>query len=215
MSLFRERILARLLDRHAISRELVHKLLAWRHPGFSAHVGEPIDPHDKQRLEDTAAYLVRNPISLKGTPRRPARLPQVPPQGPGGLHNQHPAPRRRGPQDGGKRPRPAPPHRSRALRGEAAARGGRAGAGAPRAGLRRRLRLEERPTEGSGRAPRGGFVVAVSPRAGRGRGAMARPRGAAGLPPPSRNGSRRGAAGGAWPGRRAATSPRGDAGSPG
>jgi hypothetical protein len=65
MTLFRERILARLLDRHAISRELVQKLLAWRHPGFSAHVGEPIGPEDKQRLEDTGAYLVRNPLSLR------------------------------------------------------------------------------------------------------------------------------------------------------
>jgi hypothetical protein len=49
----------------AISKELVQRLLAWRHPGFSVHVGEPIDPEDKQRLEDTAAYLVRNPLSLK------------------------------------------------------------------------------------------------------------------------------------------------------
>jgi hypothetical protein len=65
MNVFRERLLARLLDRHAISRELVRKLLAWRHPGFSAHVGEAICPQDKQRLEDTAAYLVRNPLSLK------------------------------------------------------------------------------------------------------------------------------------------------------
>jgi len=65
MSLFRERLLARLLDRHAISKELVQKLLAWRHPGFSAHVGEPIRAEDKQRLCDTAAYLVRNPLSLK------------------------------------------------------------------------------------------------------------------------------------------------------
>jgi hypothetical protein len=40
-------------------------VLAWRHPGFSAHVGEPIAPEQKQHLEDTAAYLVRNPLSLK------------------------------------------------------------------------------------------------------------------------------------------------------
>jgi len=39
MCLFRERLLARLLKAHAISRELVAKLLAWRHPGFSAHAG--------------------------------------------------------------------------------------------------------------------------------------------------------------------------------
>jgi hypothetical protein len=65
MSLLRERLLARLVEAHAISPELVRKLLAWSHPGFSAHVGEPIAPADKQRLEDTAAYLVRNPLSLK------------------------------------------------------------------------------------------------------------------------------------------------------
>jgi hypothetical protein len=58
MSLFRERLLARLLDRHAISRELVKRLLAWRHSGFSAHVDEPTPPEDMKRLEDTAAYLV-------------------------------------------------------------------------------------------------------------------------------------------------------------
>jgi len=63
--LFRERLLGSLLDKRAISQELVQKLLAWRHPGFSAHVGEPILASDKQRLEDTAAYLVRNPLSLR------------------------------------------------------------------------------------------------------------------------------------------------------
>src|SRR4029450_1261235 len=65
MQLFRERLLGSLLDKRAISQEWVQKLLAWRHPGFSAHVGEPIMASDKQRLEDTAAYLVRNPLSLK------------------------------------------------------------------------------------------------------------------------------------------------------
>jgi hypothetical protein len=63
MSLFPERLLARRLEAHAISPEVVAKLLAWRHPGFS--VGEPIAPEEKQRLEDTAANLVRNPLSLK------------------------------------------------------------------------------------------------------------------------------------------------------
>jgi hypothetical protein len=55
MSLFRERLLARLVQAHAISHELVAKLLAWRHPGFSAHVGEELAPEEKQHLEDTAA----------------------------------------------------------------------------------------------------------------------------------------------------------------
>jgi len=65
MMLFRERLLAKLVEKRAISRELVTKLVAWRHPGFSAHVGDTIAAEDKQRLEDTAAYLVRNPLSLK------------------------------------------------------------------------------------------------------------------------------------------------------
>jgi len=53
------------IDRNAISSQLVQKLLGWRHPGFSAHVGESIPAQERQRLEDTAAYLVRNPLSLR------------------------------------------------------------------------------------------------------------------------------------------------------
>jgi hypothetical protein len=65
MTLFRARLLARLVEARAISKELVAKLLAWRHPGFCAHVGDGIAAQDRRRLEDTAAYLVRNPLSLK------------------------------------------------------------------------------------------------------------------------------------------------------
>ena len=52
-------------DTRASSQERVRKLRAWRHPGFSAHVGDRVAAEDKKRLEDTAAYLVRNPLSLK------------------------------------------------------------------------------------------------------------------------------------------------------
>jgi hypothetical protein len=65
MRLFRERLLARLVERHAISADLVRKLLAWRHPGFSAHVGESIPFEDKKAIEDVACYIVRAPLSLK------------------------------------------------------------------------------------------------------------------------------------------------------
>ncbi len=65
MRLFRERLLARLVDKHAISRELVAKLMAWRRPGFSAFVGEPILPENTKAIEDMAGYVVRNPLSLK------------------------------------------------------------------------------------------------------------------------------------------------------
>jgi hypothetical protein len=54
MKLFRERLLARLIERHAISEELARKLLAWRHPGFSAHLGDAIPFEDKKAIEDVA-----------------------------------------------------------------------------------------------------------------------------------------------------------------
>lgn len=44
LRLFRERLLAKLVERRAISQQLVAKLVAWRLPGFSAYVGEMIPP---------------------------------------------------------------------------------------------------------------------------------------------------------------------------
>jgi Putative transposase len=65
MKLFRERLLACLVERHAISEELAQKLPQWRHPGFSAHVGEPMPPDDPKAIEDMAGHVTRNPLSLK------------------------------------------------------------------------------------------------------------------------------------------------------
>ena len=65
MRLFRERLLARLVEKHAISRELATKLMAWRHPGFSTHVGEPIPADDTKALENLAGYVTRTPLSLQ------------------------------------------------------------------------------------------------------------------------------------------------------
>jgi hypothetical protein len=65
MRLFRERLLARLVEKHAISQELVKRLMTWRHPGFSAHLGEPIAVDDTKALENVAGYVVRNPLSLQ------------------------------------------------------------------------------------------------------------------------------------------------------
>ncbi len=65
MKLFRERLLARLVQRHAISEELVKELLAWRHPGFSTHVGEAIPFEDKKAVEHVACSMVRGPLSLQ------------------------------------------------------------------------------------------------------------------------------------------------------
>ena len=55
MQLFRQRLLDRLVVKKAISEELVKRLLAWKHPGFSAHVGQAIPFEDKKALEDIAA----------------------------------------------------------------------------------------------------------------------------------------------------------------
>jgi hypothetical protein len=65
MALFRARFLARLVEKHAIPKELVAKLLAWRHPGFSVHVGEPIPPDDPKAIENMAGYVTRAPLSLQ------------------------------------------------------------------------------------------------------------------------------------------------------
>ncbi len=65
MKLFREPLLARLVERHAISGEFARKLIAWTHPGFSSHVGEAIPFEDNKALEDLACYLVRAPLSLQ------------------------------------------------------------------------------------------------------------------------------------------------------
>ena len=65
MRLFREQLLARLVERRAISEVLVAKLKSWRHPGFSAFVGRAIAPEDKAAIEDIAAYLVKPPVSLE------------------------------------------------------------------------------------------------------------------------------------------------------
>jgi len=65
MKLFREALLERLVTKHAISEELKARLLSWRHPGFSTHVGEPIPPQDTRVIEDMASYVMRNPVSLK------------------------------------------------------------------------------------------------------------------------------------------------------
>jgi hypothetical protein len=65
MKLFRERLLARLVERHAISEDLARKLVAWTHPGFSSYVAKAIPFEDRKAVEDVACYLVRAPFSLQ------------------------------------------------------------------------------------------------------------------------------------------------------
>jgi hypothetical protein len=71
MTLFREGLLARLVERHAISEDLARKLVAWTHPGFSSHIAEAIPFENKKVIEDLACYLVRAPL-CQSRPRRTA-----------------------------------------------------------------------------------------------------------------------------------------------
>lgn len=48
-----------------LKQEPATKLMVWRHPGRSAHVGEPIAEHDTQAIEKMAGYVTRNPLSLQ------------------------------------------------------------------------------------------------------------------------------------------------------
>jgi hypothetical protein len=75
MKLFRERLLARLIERHAISQVLARKLLAWRHPGFSAHIGKAIPFEDKKAMRTSpvtwSGARSRSRNSSTSTARKP------------------------------------------------------------------------------------------------------------------------------------------------
>ena len=52
-----------LLDEDAVTEDLVNDLLAWRHSGFSAYVGESIPARDAEGLESLAQYIVRGAVA--------------------------------------------------------------------------------------------------------------------------------------------------------
>jgi hypothetical protein len=63
MRLFRERLPARLVEGHAISPELVSRLVCWKHPGFSAHAewptGMATDRHTFHARRDDPPGMIR------------------------------------------------------------------------------------------------------------------------------------------------------------
>jgi hypothetical protein len=69
MKLFRERLLARLAERHAISENLGRKLVAWKHPGFASHVVEAIPFENKKAIEDLALARLADHIPDPGRHR--------------------------------------------------------------------------------------------------------------------------------------------------
>ncbi len=135
MRLFRERLLARLVEKHVISQELATKLTAWKHPGFSAHVGEPMAADDPQALEHVAGYVTRNPLSLQRLVYLDGQQAVIYK----GLRHNPTLGRRRwtagmAGEDGGSHPRPGEtPHAPLCLLCQSRARRARRGAGRGRA----------------------------------------------------------------------------------
>jgi hypothetical protein len=64
-SVIRERLLARLVEHHAISEELARRLVAWTHPGFSSHIGEAIPFEEQEGHRGPGLPLVRAPLALR------------------------------------------------------------------------------------------------------------------------------------------------------
>jgi hypothetical protein len=60
---FRHKVFRMLLDEGAVTEELVSDLLAWRHSGFSAYVGKPVQSRDTGSLESLAQYIVRGAVA--------------------------------------------------------------------------------------------------------------------------------------------------------
>ena len=61
MRLFRERLLARLVERHAISEDLARKLVAWKHPGFSSQQAG----HRVSAARELKRFGVEDPVSTE------------------------------------------------------------------------------------------------------------------------------------------------------
>jgi hypothetical protein len=63
MRLFRERLPARRVESHAISPELVSRLVCWKHPGFSAHAEWPTkmatDRHTSRTCRNDPTGMIR------------------------------------------------------------------------------------------------------------------------------------------------------------
>jgi hypothetical protein len=58
-------VLAMLLRKKKITRELIRMLDGWRHSGFNVFAGGRIQPREKKSLENLAAYLIRATFSQK------------------------------------------------------------------------------------------------------------------------------------------------------
>lgn len=64
-ALFAQLVLRMLVDVERLSQEQADAILSWPHSGFNVHIGDIIDPSDKERLFNLASYLKKCPLSDK------------------------------------------------------------------------------------------------------------------------------------------------------
>jgi hypothetical protein len=63
-TLFAQIVLQKLVDAERLSQEQADAILSWPHSGFNIHIGDIIEPADKERLCNLASYLKICPLSL-------------------------------------------------------------------------------------------------------------------------------------------------------
>ena len=60
---FQQRVLAALVEKELITQEVVDNMLSWEHSGFSAYIGDAIEPTDTKQRLFVARYLKKCPVS--------------------------------------------------------------------------------------------------------------------------------------------------------
>ena len=61
----RHAVLDYLVEDEAITEEFAHRLLSWKHSGFSVDNTVGVGANDPQGRRQLARYMIRNPFSLK------------------------------------------------------------------------------------------------------------------------------------------------------
>ena len=80
---FRRLVLGRLHRAQRLSTRFLEALYAWKHSGFSVHVGAPLEASEPKSVERVGRYLVRAPVALgKVHPQEDGRVKLLTPPDP-------------------------------------------------------------------------------------------------------------------------------------